>query len=167
MSQADTTQWARSSKLAAVTGVVALCLFGGAFFSGNTLRLVAWGAAAGLVCMAVGVLVDAYRRRAPPDMSRAAVDKKARQARTGTKVALLFAIVVVPAINLAPSWLFAELRWPLVGFFSGVFAFVALRFGPFFYPLVRNARSSPLPGMTTMERAARAPMEPSRQQDSR
>jgi hypothetical protein len=171
MSQSGTTQRVRASKLALIAGVLALWLAGAAFFLSGTLRSVAAGSAVGLLCAGAAVLAAAYLRRGALDVSRADVEQKARRTRKIMKLAVpvgaIIGIGVGIADDVAPAWLFAGFRWYFVGFYFGLLAFVALMFGPFFFWIARNYRSLSLPGMTSVERAPRAPMEPSRQQDSR
>ena len=151
MPENDTAQWVRWPKLAAVAGVIALCLFGGAFLVKGSLRLFGWGLAGGLTFSAAAASVNAYRRRGRLDMSRAAVDAKARRVRAGTTAAIAIGVAAGSMLSLFDGY-----SAPVLGFAAGIFAFLALLLSPLF-ALTITARppTSPLSRMTNMERAAR------------
>jgi hypothetical protein len=151
MAQNDMAQWARSTKLAAVAGPMALCLFGGAFFLSGGLRLFVWGLAAGLIFSAAEALVNDYMRRGPLDTSRAAIDAKARRVRALTIAGIAVGSFVAFTVSHVGGF-----SAPVMGFFVGVFAYMALRLSPLSAPrITTRSPVSPLSRMTSMERAAR------------
>jgi len=155
MSQNDTTRWMRSTKLAAVAGIIALCLFGGALLLNGGPRFFGWGLAAGLAVSAVSTLVNGYMRRNRLDTSRAAIDAKARRVRAFTMAGIVigsFAAFMLSHVGGSVA--------PVLGFFVGVFAFLALVLSPLFAPSKEpRPPASPLSRMTSMERATRTNYE--------
>jgi hypothetical protein len=163
MPQSSDAPWVRNIKWAVIAAALALGFGSGAHFLQGPLRSIALGAATSLALCAVASLADGYLRERPLDTSRAAVDAKARRTR---RICAMFGapiFVVIPIIDILIDRL--NLGWTLCGLIVGAFGFIALRFGPVFYAIAQNSRSTPLPGTTSMERATRAPMEPSRHQD--
>lgn len=151
MSANDTAQWVRAAKLATIACPIALCLFGGAFLLNGNLRMFGWGLAAGLIFLAVETLVNDYMRSGPLDTRRAAIDAKARRVRLLTMVGIAIGSFLASTVSHI-----AGASAPVMGFFVGVFACMALRLSPLFAPKIKtNSPVSPLSRMTSMERAAR------------
>jgi hypothetical protein len=151
MPQDDTYQWVRTSKLTATAGVIALCLFAGAFFLNGDPRWFCWSASAGLVFSAALALAGAYMRRGPADTSRAAIEARTRFTRVSTAAAVTFGGVSASIVSI-----FENHYAYLFGFVTGFFTFGLLLFSPLFAPkFVPQQPASPLSRMTSMERAAR------------
>jgi hypothetical protein len=152
MPAATDAQFVRISKLAALAGAIGACLAGALFVLDGALRALTAGTVAGLAFAVAASLVEAYWRRGPVAVSRAAVDMKARRARVGVTIGVLLGALLLILVRVFHA------EWLLGGFFIGLFSFLGLMLSPLFWGLPnRRAAPSAVSQMTSMERAARTP----------
>jgi hypothetical protein len=144
----DDANFVRFCKLAAIAGAVGLLLAAASFLLHGSLRQMSAGAAAGLVFTIATGLVNAYRRRGPPEAAPAAAAKTARRVRAAVIIGTLVGGTALVPVRL----LHAE--WFAAGFFISFFAFLALMVSPLFWtrPSPR-VESSPRARMTSVERS--------------
>lgn len=147
-------QFIRILKLGAIAAAIGACLSGALFFLDGTLREIAAGTVAGLVVAVAASLADAYRRRGPAPVGRAAVGKKARWSRASVTIGAVLGSLLLILVRVFQA------EWLLGGFFVGLFLFLGLMLSPLF-PGPPNRRPPPPASsrMTSMERAARTPYE--------
>jgi hypothetical protein len=152
MPAATDAQFVRISKLAVLAAAIGSCLAGTLFFLDGAVRAITASMVAGLAFAVAASLIEAYWRRGPVAVSRAAVESKARRTKAGVTIG-----VVLGSLLLIPARVF-HAEWLLGGFFIGLFLFLGLMLSPLFWSLPnRRAAPSAVSRMTSVERAARTP----------